>query len=152
MKYLKIGLIFTALTLFIIACTQAPAGNNSNANRAAPNSNAPSTTSSNTTPANANSATPNSPGGDELASAKKIFTEKCAQCHKENGEGGPVDIEGDKFKVPSFKSPAAMKADDKDFTDMIANGEDRMPGFKKQLKPEEIAGLIKYIRKEFQGK
>jgi mono/diheme cytochrome c family protein len=151
MKILKLGLIFTALTLFIIACTQTPSGNNAGNAKPAPNG----TVTENKAPTNTNSPSntaSSSPAGDELASAKKIYTEKCASCHKENGEGGPVDIEGDKFKVPSYKSPGALKADDKDFTDTIINGDEKMPSFKKQLKPDEVAGLVKYIRKEFQGK
>ena len=42
--------------------------------------------------------------------------------------------------------------DDKAYTRVIEEGDDEMPAFKKDLKPEEIAGLIKYIRKEIQGK
>ena len=35
---------------------------------------------------------------------------------------------------------------------MITNGEEEMPAFKDKMKPEEIAALVKFVRKEFQGK
>jgi mono/diheme cytochrome c family protein len=147
MKILKIGLIVVALALFIFACTQAPT--NTNSTRITQNVNG-TTVSYDSAPTNATNT--NAAANDELASFKKIYTEKCVLCHKETGEGGQVDIEGDKFKVPNFKNDKAIKADDKDFTDIITKGEEKMPAFGKNLKPEEIAGLVKYIRKEFQGK
>ena len=149
MKFLKIGLILIALMLFIFACSQAPSTtsstNSTNSTTITQNSNG-TTVSYNAV--STNSTTTN----DELASFKKIYTEKCVLCHKETGEGGEANIEGDKFKVPNFKGDKAIKADDKDFTNTIVNGDGKMPAFGKKLKPEEIAGLVKYIRKEFQGK
>ena len=153
MKLIKIGLILAIVGLFIFACTQ----NTTTTNTTTTNGKTITTNVSGTT-ANSNSVETNSnvgktaPATDELASFKKIYTENCVICHKETGEGGQTDIEGDKFKVPSFKSPGAMKEDDKDFINIINDGEDKMPGFKKQLKPDEIAGLVKYIRKDLQGK
>jgi mono/diheme cytochrome c family protein len=140
MKLLKLALMFIAVIIFAIACSQNPA---TTSNTASTNKNAPAT-----------NAPPNqvTPAADELAGAKKIFADKCVQCHKENGEGGQVDIEGDKFKVPSFKDDKVKAGDDKKYTRVIEEGDDKMPAFKKQLKPEEIAQLIKFVRKEFQGK
>ncbi len=144
MKFLKLGLVFTALVVFAIACTQ----NATNSNTAAGNKNGVPANAGNT----AQGSNQSTPAIDELASAKKIFAEKCVLCHKENGEGGPVDIEGDKFKVPSYKDEKVKAADDKKYTRVIEEGDDKMPSFKKKLKPEEIADLVKMIRKEFQGK
>ena len=94
-------------------------------------------------------------GGDSKL-GKEIFYEKaeaaCLRCHKIKGEGGDVDIEGDKFKVPSFKNEKVAAGDDKKYTRVIEEGDDKMPAFKKKLSADEIAGLIKFIRKEFQGK
>ena len=150
MKLLKIVLILTTVSLFIFACAQNATNTTSTNKTITQNVNG---TTVSYEPAETNSnANKTVPAVDEFASVKKIYTEKCILCHKETGEGGQADIEGDKFKVPAFKSPGAMKADEKDFTDIIANGEEKMPSFKKQLKPEEIAGLVKYIRKEFQGR
>lgn len=144
MKIFKLSLILTALGLFAFACSQ----NLPSSNTVTVNSNGTSV-SYNQSPSNANqAATP----ADELAGAKKIFAEKCVKCHKENGEGGEANVDGEKFKVPSFKAEKVAALDDKKYTRVIEEGDDEMPAFKKELKPEEIAGLIKFIRKEFQGK
>jgi mono/diheme cytochrome c family protein len=45
-----------------------------------------------------------------------------------------------------------MKHDDQRLTETIADGEEEMPAFKDKLKTQEIADLVKLIRKEFQGK
>ena len=151
MKYFKLGLVLTCFALFVFACSQ-------NSTTSTPNNNKTITQNVNGTtvsydPANSNSnANKTAPANDELAGAKKIFSEKCVLCHKENGEGGDVDIEGDKFKVPSFKNEKVAAADDKKYTRVIEEGDDKMPSFKKKLTPDEIAGMIKFIRKEFQGK
>lgn len=144
MIFFKLSLVLTAFGVFAFACSQ----NIPSPNTITVNSNGTSA-NYNQAPANANQA---APVNDEMASAKKIFTEKCVLCHKDNGEGGEVNIEGDKFKVPSFKNEKVAALDDKKYTRVIEEGDDKMPAFKGKLKPEEIAGLIKYIRKEFQGK
>lgn len=145
MKFFKLSLILTALGLFAFACGQNTA---TNSNTFVTNNNG-TTATYNQANANTNQATP---ANDELAASKKLFSDKCVNCHKENGEGGEVDIEGDKFKVPNFKAEKVAAADDKKYTRVIEEGDDKMPAFKNKLKPEEIAGLIKFIRKEFQGK
>jgi mono/diheme cytochrome c family protein len=147
MKFFKLGLVFSCLALFAFACSQN-ATNTANSNTAANGTN----TANNTiivTNTNTNAAPPVDAA---IASGKKIFSEKCVLCHKENGEGGQVDIEGDKFKVPSFKDPKIAALDDKKYTRVIEEGDDKMPSFKNKLKPEEIAAVIKYIRQDFQGK
>lgn len=143
MKFFKLGLVLTFLAVFVFACSQTATNTTTSTNKA--------NTQNTNVPTNAN-ANQTAPVNDELAAAKKIFGEKCINCHKENGEGGEVNIEGDKFKVPNFKAEKVAAADDKKYTRVIEEGDDKMPSFKSKLKPEEIAGLIKFIRKEFQGK
>ncbi|HRH44025.1 MAG TPA: cytochrome c [Pyrinomonadaceae bacterium] len=153
MKYLKLGLVLTCFALFVFACSQNSTTTTTNNNKTI-TQNVNGTTVS-YDPANSNSngnANKPAPANDELAAAKKIFSEKCVLCHKENGEGGDVDIEGDKFKVPSFKNEKVAAADDKKYTRVIEEGDDKMPAFKKKLTADEIAGMVKFIRKEFQGK
>jgi mono/diheme cytochrome c family protein len=145
MKTLKILIVAGSLALFGVACgnnaanNQPPAANT--ARNAAPNT-APST-------APANAATP-----DELAGAKKIFTEKCVGCHKENGTGGEKEIDGVKIKVPDFTSERLKAESDAEFVKIITNGEkeEGMPAFKGKVSDQEINDLVKLIRKEFQKK
>ena len=144
MKFFKLSVVLTALTIFAFACGQ----NLPSTNTVTVNNNGTSV-SYNQAPSNANQT---APVNDEAAATKKIFTDKCIKCHQENGLGGEVNIDGKKFKVPSFKAEKVAARDDKAYTKAIEEGDDEMPAFKKELKPEEIAGLIKYIRKEIQGK
>jgi mono/diheme cytochrome c family protein len=147
MKFFKLGLVISGLALFAFACSQT-ATNTANTNTAANRTNA----ANNTITVVNNNTNATTPVNDEFAAGKKVFSEKCVLCHKENGEGGQVDIEGDKFKVPSLKDPKIAALDDKKYTRVIEEGDDKMPSFKNKLKPEEIAAVIKYIRRDIQGK
>ena len=139
MKILKLCLCLSAIALFIFACTDNKPAN---------------TSSNNTTASNANKATtPQATApADELASAKKIYSEKCERCHKPDGTGGETDIEGKKIKPPNFTSDRMKKESDEDFIKTIENGEkeDGMPSFKGKLTDEEIKSLVKLIRRDFQ--
>jgi mono/diheme cytochrome c family protein len=140
MKTFKIILALSLLTIFILACSQTQ-NTNTNSNTAAVVNN--TTANMNATP----SATP-----DELASARKIYSEICVRCHKETGEGGVVEIEGSKLKVPNLKTEGKMKDPDSEFIEQIEGGGDGMPAFKDKLSEQEIKDLVKLIRKDIQGK
>jgi mono/diheme cytochrome c family protein len=92
------------------------------------------------------------PAPDEFAATRVIFKEQCSKCHMENGEGGQVTVDNKKLRVPSFKQGHALKHTDEDFVDQITTGGDGMPAFKGKLKPAEINELVRFVRKEFQGK
>ena len=69
-------------------------------------------------------------------------------CHKENGKGGKVTVEGksiDPDDITTDKMKA--KADDK-FVGYINEGfpDDGMPAFKDKLKPEEVKAIVKHLR------
>jgi mono/diheme cytochrome c family protein len=136
MKYFKFSLIFAAI--FIAACTVTTSTTTSTDNKSATNA----------TVANVNTAAPT----DELASSKKIYSEKCVKCHKEDGTGGSVDLDGSTIKVISYKSDRSMNHDDAKLVDIIKNGDDDMPAYGKKLSETEIKDLVKMIRKDFQGK
>jgi mono/diheme cytochrome c family protein len=89
---------------------------------------------------------------DEFANARVLFTKNCEACHGPAGEGGKAKVEGKEIRVPSLKSDHAAKHTDKQLVETITTGEEEMPSFKGKLKPEEIAELVKFVRKEFQKK
>lgn len=154
MRFLKLGFILSVLTLFVFACvenkTSSPANTiivtntNSSANT--------NMSKANTAIVDFNAQQPAKM--DEMASAKKIFTEKCVRCHKEDGTGGVTNIEGTKIKAPNFTTDKMKNEDDGEFIETIENGakEDGMPAFKGKLSDDEIKNLVKFIRSEFQGK
>ncbi|HEV8370801.1 MAG TPA: cytochrome c [Pyrinomonadaceae bacterium] len=132
MKLIAIVLACIALILVIVACTETAPLPTNNASPAA-------------------AASPTKPV-DEFASARANFQKHCEACHGEKGEGGLAKVDDKRIKVPSLKAAHAIKHTDEQLTKMITNGEEEMPAFKDKLRPEEIAELLRFVRKEFQGK
>ncbi|MBA2527660.1 MAG: cytochrome c [Pyrinomonadaceae bacterium] len=89
---------------------------------------------------------------DPLVEAYQDFEKNCVVCHGEKGHGGPVEIEGRKLKVPSLREGHALNHPDAKFVKQISEGDDEMPAFKDKLSAEEINELVRFIRKELQGK
>jgi mono/diheme cytochrome c family protein len=148
MKRLKLCIVALALALTAFACAT-----NTNTNTAIGNSNRTVNVNTTTNSANAN-ATANtnaSTSNDALASARSTYNNACAKCHKETGEGGVADIDGEKLRVPGFKGGHALKHSDAEYVKKINEGGDGMPKFKGRLTPEQIDGLVRYIRTEFQS-
>ena len=140
MKFLKISLILSAFALFIFACSQAA---NNTANNAANN---------NKTVSNTNS--PTSTPTDEIAVGKTVYTERCVICHRDNGTGGKVTIEGKTINADNFTIEKMKNMSDEKYVGYIENGviDEGMPAFKGKLTDAEIKSVINYIRKEFQSK
>lgn len=142
MRHLKLFALAAAAAIFAIACatntnTDTASGPgrtvNANANNASP----------------AASATP-----DALAATRAIYNTTCANCHKENGEGGVAELdEKTKLTVPSFKDEHSVKHTEADFVRKITNGDkdEGMPAFKGRLTPEQITDLARFVRREFQS-
>jgi cytochrome c551 len=141
MKHLKLALLISAITTFAISCAST---NTTISNGNAHDANATSS------PAVAAHATP--AASDDLASARATFKAVCAGCHRENGEGGTVEFdEGGTLKVPSFKTGHGLTHTEAQFARQIAKGGEGMPAFEKKLTPEQINGLVRYIREEIQA-
>ncbi|MDQ6786710.1 MAG: cytochrome c [Acidobacteriota bacterium] len=145
MKILKTSLVFAAFAIFVIACNQNASVNTNppaNAN-AVSSANAP--VQAEVTPA----------ASDDLASARKIYSEKCVKCHKEDGTGGAVVFDdGTKIKAPNLTTDRQKTKPDSDYIGTIEKGakEDGMPAFKGKISDDEIKNLVKYIRRNFQSK
>lgn len=137
MNFLKTAIIFSVLAIFILACTQTDTPETVNNNTA----NEPT----NLTPAN--TATP-----DELASGGKLYKEQCAKCHKEDGTGGEVEIEGKKLKADNLTTDKMKKMPDEKYIKYIVEGipDEGMPSFKDILTDDEMKEVVKYIREEIQ--
>jgi len=136
MKLISLALTCAAIVMVISACTETPTTTNTNTARTAASPAAPAAT-----------ATP-----DPLAAARANFTKNCEPCHGPNAEGGLVKVEKKQIKVPSLKRDHAIKLTDDHIAHMITNGEEEMPPFKDKMSQQEIADLVKFVRKEFQGK
>ena len=140
MKSLKIGLILLTAAFFAFACgqTRMTEVNIKNANNAV---------------VVANTDSP-PPAINELAAARRHYSEMCIKCHKEGGLGGISEVDGKKIKAPNFTSERMIKDDGADWLEAIQNGipDDGMPAYKDKLSEPEMKDLIKLIRKDFQKK
>jgi mono/diheme cytochrome c family protein len=99
------------------------------------------------TPAAKATATP-----DEFAVARANYAKHCSACHGDEGKGGLVKVEDTKLEVPSLTEGHALQHPDEEFVKQITNGGDGMPKFGDKLSPEEINAMVRFIRREFQGK
>jgi len=75
-------------------------------------------------------------------SSADLFEQKCAMCHGENGAG--------KGKVPALSLAEVQQKSDAEFKTAIEKGvktdKGMMPGNGSKLAPEQIDGLVKYVR------
>ena len=75
--------------------------------------------------------------------ASTLYKSKCAACHGADGTGSPM---GKKMGVHDFTSADVQKISDAELADTITNGKNKMPKYGQSLKPEDIKGLVAYIR------
>jgi cytochrome c6 len=78
-----------------------------------------------------------------------LYKAKCVGCHGADGVGATTV--GKALKIRDFHDPDVQKQSDTDLTTVISMGKNKMPGYGKMLKPEEIKGLVGYVR-ELGGK
>jgi mono/diheme cytochrome c family protein len=95
-------------------------------------------------------AAPPAASVDQFAAARTNFQKYCSACHGDTGEGGLVKVDEKRLKVPTLKAGHALTHSDEQLNKQINNGGDGMPAFKTKLKPDEITGLVHFIRHEFQ--
>ena len=74
----------------------------------------------------------------------KLYQSKCVACHSADGTGNTPG--GKALKVMPFSDPDVQKQSDADLTAIIAKGKNKMPAYEKALKPDEIKGLVAYVR------
>jgi len=72
-----------------------------------------------------------------------LFKSKCAMCHGPDGTANTTMAKN--MGIKSYKDPEVQKMSDADLKAIITNGKGKMPSYK-TLTPEQIDGLVKYIR------
>ena len=137
MYSVKLGLVF--LTVSLLAACQAPAGNNGNAS-----------VKVNTTPQSSPKPIATL---DVAAEGKEIFAVNCQICHKEDGTGGPVTIDGKKLNPDNLTTDKMKAMTDEKLVGYVTNGveDEGMPAFKDKLSADEIKMVVSHVRK-LQGK
>ena len=139
MRLIKFAAVLISICLMVFACTKSE------------NTNSTNTVNSNKAVGSEPVAQPTA-ASDETASGKKIYTEKCARCHKEDGSGGKTEIAGRTINAENLISEKQKKESDADYIEAIEKGfpDDGMPAFKGKLSDQEIKDVVKYIRTELQ--
>ncbi len=77
-----------------------------------------------------------------------LFRQNCAICHGQEADGKEIDGR----IIPSLRYGEAAKKTEAEIYDQIANGKLPMPAFKNQLTDDEIKRMVKFIRRDLQGK
>ena len=134
MKKLKFAVIFGSFML-AIGCGNAPT-NTASVNKSTP---VPTATAA---------ATP----VDELAGGRELFKQNCAICHKEDGTGGKMTIEGKTINPDDLTSDKIKKFTDEKIAGYITNGvvDEGMPAFKDKLSEAQIRDVVAYVRRGIQ--
>ena len=127
------------LWIGLLACACAGASSN---RTAAPASNAADNAVATVT------KTPEGPDG------QKLYMDNCAACHKENGTGGRVEIDGKVLKPDDLTSAKIKSFPDEKIARYIRDGveDEGMPAFKEKLKENEIAAVVRFLRTGVQTK
>ncbi len=73
-----------------------------------------------------------------------LYKTKCAVCHGADGKGEPPM--GKANKLRDLASADVQKQGDADLTTLISSGKNKMPGYAKSLKPEQIKDLVAFLR------
>jgi cytochrome c6 len=72
-----------------------------------------------------------------------LYKSKCAACHGADGTGSAT---GKKMGAHDFTTADVQGMSDADLATIITNGKNKMPKYGASLKPEDVKGLVAYIR------
>ena len=135
MKTLKLSVVILVLVTFIISCGQS----GSNANRTT-NRNGVKQDSGIIADIPKNDAAADSQAG--------LYKENCMICHKDNGKGGKMTLEGKSINpIDLTSAKTKAKSDDKLLAEIKEGVPDEgMPGFTGKLSDDEIKTIIQYLR------
>ena len=137
MKRTKIIFLILASIGFAYACAEKPVVN----------SNAGNTVNKTTVNTQPTAVT------EELAAGRALYKKDCAACHREDGTGGKITIDGKNIDPENLTADKFKNRSDEKLIGYITDGNDEgMPAFKDKLKPDEIKEVVKFIRGELQKK
>lgn len=73
-----------------------------------------------------------------------LYKSKCAACHAADGSGNTPA--GKALGIGDLRSADTQKLTNAQLTEIIAKGKSKMPAYEKSLTPDEIKGLVLFIR------
>jgi mono/diheme cytochrome c family protein len=92
------------------------------------------------------------PSVDEMAAGLKLYKANCAACHRDNGTGGKVTIEGRTMKPDNLTDDRRKALSDQKILTVMHEGveDEGMPAFKDKLSEAEMREIVRYVRVELQ--
>jgi mono/diheme cytochrome c family protein len=85
---------------------------------------------------------------DSKSYEASLFRQNCAVCHGQEANGKEIDGK----IIPSLRYGDAEKKTEEEIYLQIKEGKLPMPAFKNQLTDEEIRKMVKFVRRDLQGK
>jgi mono/diheme cytochrome c family protein len=88
------------------------------------------------------------PAPDPMATAKRLYSQDCAMCHGDAGDGKSDIATSMKLTLPDWTDPKTLAGKpDKELFDQIRNGKDKMPPEEVgRAKDADVNNLILYLR------
>ena len=131
------------LLSLVIACGEKP----TTPPPAQPAQPAPSATQPTQPAAQPSSTTPAAGAALTADEAKPIFQKNCVPCHGADGKGNKaISPKMPDFTDPQWQAKEKEEALVASVTNGIGQGKGSMPAWKDKLKPEEIKGVVAYVR------
>ena len=78
------------------------------------------------------------------ADGAKAYGANCTMCHAADGSGSSPA--GKALGAKDLGSAEVQGKSDQQLSDVISNGEGKMPAFGKKLQPDDIKQLVAYVR------
>ena len=77
-----------------------------------------------------------------------LFRQNCAICHGQEANGKEIDGK----LIPSLRYGDAATKSEEEIYQQIKEGKLPMPAFKNQLSEKEIRQMVRFVRRDLQGK
>jgi len=89
---------------------------------------------------------------DLMAQGRKLYMDNCAGCHKEDGRGGKIEIEGKSIDPEDLTAEKIKALSDEKIYGYIHRGieDEGMPAFKDKLSEAEIREVVRFVRSDIQ--
>ena len=79
---------------------------------------------------------------------KKVYDKKCASCHGKDGKGNAAMVKMLKVDISllDIVDKGTLGKSDDELVSVTTKGSNKMPAYGKELRDEEINGVVSYIR------